>query len=674
MSISLATQETAAAAAPAPRDNQRRFAARWTLYLRAMFGLPARRRLAYAALQIGAVRWWEHELDRLSDAALHEHALQLRGRARGGHTLDQLLPEAFGAVCVALRRHTGLRPFDVQVAAGVVIHHGAVAEVATGEGKTLIATMPVYLNALTGRGVHVATVNDYLARRDAEWFGPVYRALAISVGVVNGEEHERALAYRQDITYAPAAEFGFDFLRDRLKLRGNQYPQADLLAPWRAGDQAAFVQGNPSAARVQREHHFALVDEADNIFVDDARTPLLITTGASNAPAKPEDVAVYAWADRMARQLTPGLHFYQNDEKQRLELTQQGQTVLRWSAPPAGPESPRLDKLFEHLERSLHAHHRFRRDQHYMVEEDKVIILDEGTGRQQPSRHWTEGLHQAVEAKEGVAITQGGGHSARVTFQAYFRLYEKLGGMTGTAAENTRELRRVYSLRVVKVPTNRPVVRQTWPPRIYATEPAMFDAIVQEVLRLRDQGRPLLIGTSSLERSERLSGRFTDAGIAHQVLNAKYHEMEAKIIAQAGQRGRVTIATNMAGRGTDIILGPGVAEAGGLHVILTQMHDSARGDRQFQGRAGRQGDPGSARFFLSFDDQILEAFPEEDCTRLRRWALRMPWESLQHYFHIFRKAQRLRRKKHYRQRVDLMIYEKRRDKLLKSLGADPYVD
>ncbi len=677
MSTSVTTNvafEGAAGPVKPERASEHRFAARWSLLLRALLGLPAQRRLARAALQIDTVRWWEKELDRLSDAALHDHAVNLRSRVRGGNTLSRLLPEAYGAVCVALRRHVGLRPFDVQIAAAVVIHEGAVVELATGEGKTLVATMPAYLNALTGRGVHVATVNDYLAGRDAEWFGPVYQALGVTVGVLRGEDHERAEAYQQDITYGTAAEFGFDFLRDRLKLRGKQNPHDDLLAPWRPGAESRFRGNRPTTGLVQRKHHFAIVDEADNIFVDDARMPLLVTTGASTAPAKPEDVVVYAWADQIARELTPGLHFHENREKQRLELTQEGQTKLRWSLPPAAPESPRFDKLYEHLERSLHAHYRFRRDQHYLVEEDKVIILDQGSGRRQPSRHWTEGLHQAVEAKEGVSITQGGGHSARITFQAYFRLYEKLGGMTGTALENWWELRRVYGLCVVPVPTNRPVIRRTWPPRIYANEPLMFEALVEEVTRLRELGRPILIGTSSLERSERLSERFTKAGIVHQVLNARYHEMEAKIVAQAGQRDRVTIATNMAGRGTDILLGPGVPEAGGLHVILTQMHDSGRSDRQFQGRAGRQGDPGSAQCFLSFDDEILQAYGDDAWEELKRWAQGVPWKSLQYYFHIFRRAQRLREAKYYRQRIDLKVYETRREKLLKSLGADPYVD
>jgi preprotein translocase subunit SecA len=423
---------------------------------------------------------------------------------------------------------------------------------------------------------------------------------------------------------------------------------------------------------VQRGHYFALVDEADNIFVDEARTPLVI--GAASAPAKPEEQAVYRWADRVARSLVPDEHFLLDERRQSLELTREGRRRVRWSQPPAAPGSPTMDKLREHVERALHAHYRFRRDQHYLVDGDQVVIVDEATGRAMPDRHWSEGLHQAAEAKEGVAITGGDGQLAQITFQSYFRLYKKLAGMTGTAYQNWMELRRVYKLWVVQVPTNRVVIRETWPDRVFPTEDAKFDAVVEDVQRLRAVRRPVLIGTRSVEKSEELSEKLTRVGIEHQVLNAKNHEHEAKIVAQAGQPGRVTIATNMAGRGTDIKLGPGVVAAGGLHVLGTERHEAVRIDRQLAGRAGRQGDPGSSQFFLSLEDELLEALGPRRQEALKRLGRRGGDRDWQKYRPLFRKAQRRVERRHYRQRVDLMCYERQRQEVLRDLAADPFVD
>jgi preprotein translocase subunit SecA len=665
-----ATMDLMPPAVTPERRSGYRFGPRWLLHLRALCGPPSRRRLARAALQIDLVRYWEGELSRESDDELRERGRRLRGRARGRGALDRLLSEAFGAMCVASQRRLGLRPFDVQIAAGVVLHHGAIAELATGEGKTLAASLPTFLNALPGKGAHVATVNDYLARRDAEWLGPVYQALGLSVGTLQSqmEDLDRAAAYRCDITYGTASDFGFDFLRDRLKVRGGRQEETDPLAPWKLrGTQTALPD-----ARVQRGHHFALVDEADNVFIDEARTPLVISTGGTQ-PADPEDLVVYEWADQLARRLIRGEHFLLDEKKQKLELTREGKRLARWSNPPSGPGTPRLDKLYEHLERSLHAHHRLDRDQHYLVEEGKIVLIDESTGRRTPDRHWSDGIHQAVETKEGVPINKGGQDAARITYQAYFRLYTRLAGMTGTAAENARELRRVYKLRVVRVPTNRPIIREQWPDRVHSSEQAKFEAVVEEVARLCAFGRPVLIGTGSVERSERLSEQLSGAGIEHQVLNARYHEQEAQIITRAGEGGRVTIATNMAGRGTDIKLGPGVAAAGGLHVIITEKHEAGRIDRQLAGRAGRQGDPGSCQLFLSLEDEILEALG------LRRWhnvaqSAATSSGELQRYAWVFQHAQQRLEKRHYWQRVDLMLYEQRRLEIFKDLGADPYVD
>jgi preprotein translocase subunit SecA len=638
--------------------------------VRALFGLPWQRRLAYAALQVDAVRHHEAELGKLDDAALRKVAAKLRGRARGGESLDKLLPEAFGAVCVAATRTIGLRPFDVQIAGAVVMHNGGLAELATGEGKTLTAALPAFLNALTGKGVHVTTVNDYLAKRDAETMGPVYEALGLSVGVLQMQmpEPARAAAYKCDLTYGMASEFGFDFLRDRMKLRGGQGGAPPFWAAWGAGD------GQPSALdpRIQRELNFALVDEADSVFIDEARTPLIIS--APTRPAEPEEQVVYLWADELGRRFRGNEDFTWDLQKQKVELTEGGKQKVRYSNPPSGQHSHAMDKLHEHVERAVHAHHRYALDQHYIVHDGKIVIVDEYTGRPMPDRHWREGLHQAVEAKEGVQITLAADHAAKVTFQAYFKLYKKLSGMTGTAIQNFWEIRRVYKLWVVAVPTNQPVVRQQFPDRVFPNEDTKFDAVVEEVQRLQVAGRPCLIGTRSVEKSERLAEKLKAVGIPHRVLNARQNAQEAEVVAQAGQRGRVTIATNMAGRGTDIKLGPGVVAAGGLHVIGTERHDAKRVDRQLLGRAGRQGDPGSGQFFVALDDELLEVLGPKTQTSLRERGAAGGDEDWDSYLPYFPKAQRKVEAKHYKQRLDLMYSEKQRMETLEDLGADPYVD
>ncbi len=652
------------------RNSRDRFGPRWLNHIRALFGLPSQRRLARAALKIDQIRYWESEFSRLSDAEVKLRGQQFRGRARGGESLDRLLPEVFGLICVAAVRTVRLRPFDVQLAGGVVLHEGGLAELATGEGKTLTATPPVALNALLGKGVHVTTVNDYLARRDGEWTSAIYNAIGLTVGVLQMQmsEQDRTAAYRHDITYGTASEFGFDFLRDRLKVSGDKGQAAPFWAPWTSNGQF----NKPLDPKVQRPHHMALVDEADNIFIDEARTPLIIAS--PTRPATPEESVVYIWADQLAASMERDKHFTLDEKKQKVELTEEGKGLVRYANAPVGPHSHAMDKLHEHVERAIQAHHRFRRDQHYMIEKEKVVIIDEFTGRRMPDRHWREGLHQAVEAKERVQITKASDHAAQITFQRYFKLYTKLAGMTGTAAQNYWELRRVYKLWVVCVPTNRPVIRKDMADRVFPTEDAKFDAVVADVQRLRDLGRPVLIGTRSVDKSEKLSQRLHQAGVDHQVLNAKQHDQEAKVVEHAGEVGKVMIATNMAGRGTDIKLGPGVAEAGGLHVLGTERHEARRIDRQLAGRAGRQGDPGSSQFLLSLEDELLEGLGPDKQEALKERGQRggnVNWDG---YQPLFLRAQRRVERRHYRQRVDLMLYEKQRQEILKDLGADPYVD
>ena len=414
------------------------------------------------------------------------------------------------------------------------------------------------------------------------------------------------------------------------------------------------------------------MDEADNIFIDEARTPLIISS--PTRIATPEEQVVYHWADKIAQGMVLNEHFTFDEKKQKIELTDLGRQVARYSNPPTGQHSHAMDKLHEHIERGLQAHRRYRRDQHYMVENGKVVIIDEFTGRRMPDRHWREGLHQAVEAKEGAPISLAADHAAQITFQSYFRLYKKLGGMTGTAWQNFLEVRRVYKIWVVPVPTNRPVIREQWPDLVCPTEEIKFHRVVEEISRLRQQGRAVLVGTRSVEKSERLSQLLLQVGIEHQVLNARQHGREAQIVALAGARGRVTIATNMAGRGTDIKPDEDVIRAGGLHVIGTERHEALRIDRQMAGRSGRQGDPGSCQFFVSLDDELLEGLGPNRQDRLEKRGKAGAAADWQVYQPVFQRAQRRLEKRHRRQRVDLMLYEKQRQEVLKDLGADPYVD
>jgi preprotein translocase subunit SecA len=648
-----------------------RLGGRISNYLRSWFGTPWDRRIARASLMIPAIRAREREYENLTDEELRKVAARLRGRARGGENLDRLLPEAFGLVTVAAMRVLKMRPFDVQLAAGAVMHYRALAELATGEGKTLTASLPAFLNALTGKGVHVATVNDYLAKRDSDWIGPVYRLLGMTVGCLQQQmpEPERKAQYQCDITYGTASEFGFDFLRDQIKLRGGEGGAPPFWAAW-SDDPTAAVVLDP---KIQRELNFAVVDEADSIFIDEARTPLII--GMPTREATPEESVVYLWANEVVKKYKLNEHFTHDVRKDKIELTEAGRQLARYSNPPSGEHSHAMDKLHEALEKAIQAHYRFMRDQHYMItDEKKIVIIDESTGRPQPDRHWRDGLHQAVEAKEGVPITFGSDHAAKITFQSYFRLYKKLAGMSGTLLQNFWELRRVYKLWVVPVPTNRPCIRVHLPDKIHPTLEAKFNAVTDEVKRLMLAGRPVLIGTRSVEMSERMSQKLSAEGIPHQVLNARQNEQEAQVIAQAGQRGKVTVATNMAGRGTDIRLGPGVAEAGGLAVIGTERHEARRIDRQLIGRAARQGDPGTGQFHLSLEDELLEALGHarrDKLVALGRRGGSLDWDR---FAPLFIKAQKKTERKHYRQRLDLMFHERQRKETLEDLGADPYVD
>ncbi len=626
-------------------------------------------RIAQWAKLLPAVATFEPEVQKLSDAELRKRSLSLRYRAKSREPLGQLLPEAFALVREAGMRTIKQRHFDVQILGGIAMHHRCVAEMQTGEGKTLTATLPLYLEALTGEGVHLATVNDYLAERDAKWMEPVYRALGMTVGVVLTpmDTAARRTAYACDITYGTAKEFGFDFLRDRLLLRRTAEGQSDLMA-----HMLGHHNDSSGDKPVQRPPHFALVDEADSVLIDEARTPLII----SALPTEDEkaEVELYQWAAAAVPQFEEEEHYTYDHEKKTAELTTSGRRLVRNLPRTPALQTVGMLRLYDFIERALRADKAFLLDRHYVVRDGEIVIVDEYTGRMAEGRKWRDGLHQAIEAKESVPVTIATGHAARVTIQDYFSRYPRLAGMTGTAISSARELHKIYRLRVAPIPTNRPPIRKRLPDRIFGTAEAKNAAIVEEVARIHAEGRPLLIGTRSIDKSEQLSKLLVAAGIPHQVLNARQIALEAEIIAHSGERGHVTVSTNMAGRGTDIRLGEGVTDLSGLHVILTEMHDSARIDRQLAGRCGRQGDPGTYCVYLALDDDILlGGLGPDKADRLEELGKTSPGP-FDHLAKIFRRSQRIIERRHFRDRRALMYHEKERKKIQKQMGQDPYLD
>jgi len=520
----------------------------------------------------------EPEIEKLSDDDLKAKTIEFKERLAQGQSLDSILFEAFAVVREVSKRVLGMRHFDVQLIGGMVIHEGKVAEMKTGEGKTLVATLPAYLNALTGKGVHIVTVNEYLAKRDAEWMGPIYKFLGINVDYLKSDmdKHRKKLAYRADVLYATNYELGFDYLRDNMA---------------RTPDDI-----------VQRGLHYAIVDEADSILIDEARTPLIIS-----GPAE-EDVRIYYKVAKLARRMIPGVDFEMDEKEKWITLTDRGIKKAEKFLHVDNLYSLENTALLHKVIQALRAEYLFKNEVDYIVKDGEVIIVDEFTGRLMYGRRYSDGLHQAIEAKEGVMVKGESVVYATISYQNFFRMYEKLAGMTGTAATSAEEFERIYGLKVVVIPTNKPVIRIDYPDVIYKTEKAKFDAVVKEIEEMYKIGRPVLVGTRSIEKSEYLSKLLKKKGIPHQVLNAKYHEKEAEIIAKAGHKGMVTIATNMAGRGVDIKLGPGVKELGGLHIIGTERHEARRIDDQLRGRSGRQGDPGSSRFYLSLEDELMRLF------------------------------------------------------------------
>jgi len=549
--------------------------------LKKIVGTKNDRTIKELSVVLNEINRLEPAVKALADDELRAKTGQFKEKLHNGASLDDILPEAFAVAREAARRTVGMRPFDVQIIGGIVLHQGKIAEMKTGEGKTLAATLPLYLNALTGKGCHLVTVNDYLARRDASWMGPIYNFLGLSVGViVHGmEDDERRQAYHADITYGTNNEFGFDYLRDNMKFSLEDY--------------------------VQRDFHYAIVDEVDSILIDEARTPLIISGPSEESTDK------YYRINQVIPRLRRDTDYTIEEKTRTVVLTEEGIARVEKYLKVQNLYEPRNIELLHHVNQALKAHTIFKRDVDYVVKDGQVIIVDEFTGRIMPGRRYSDGLHQALEAKEHVKIERENQTLASVTFQNYFRMYEKLAGMTGTADTEAEEFRKIYKLDVVVIPTNMPMIRTDYNDVIYKTEKEKFHAAIEEIKEMHAQGRPVLVGTISIVKSELLSAMLTRQGIKHHVLNAKHHEREAEIVAQAGQRGAVTISTNMAGRGTDIKLGEGVAELGGLHILGTERHESRRIDNQLRGRSGRQGDMGSSRFYLSLEDDLLRIFGAE---------------------------------------------------------------
>jgi preprotein translocase subunit SecA len=604
--------------------------------------------------------------------ALAEDELLTRGRkvrwdARAGIPLETLLPEAYALVRESARRTLGMQHFPVQIMGAIAMFEGHIAEMQTGEGKTLTATMTSFLRALPGQGCHVVTVNDYLAKRDAEQMGPVHERLGLTVGSIleNMEPDERRKNYAADITYGTSKEMGFDFLRDRLRKGATQEDSGQQVRRY-----IRTLQGGEEP--VQRSHYFALIDEADSILIDEARTPLIIGLTQPNDPAT---VNLFRWSNRATFQLEPRTDYMYEPERRSAWLTDTGCRKIVLMSKPSLLSSMDTERIYSQVEKALTAKHAFERDRDYVIVENKIVIVDEGTGRVMDGRKWQDGLHQAIEAKELVPITAATGEAARITVQSFFRQYTHLAGMTGTGVPAKAELKKTYRLKVTKIPTNRKCIRAGKPYRIFKTQEAKRDAIAAEIQELSRAGRSILVGTPSVDASEALGLLLKDKRVPHQILNARYHEQEAEIISGAGEPGKVTIATNMAGRGTDILLEDDVKRAGGLHVIATEMHSSKRIDRQLIGRSARQGDPGSYQFFLSLEDELLRCREPRELKRKQRMAMaNRDGELSRSWLRYFLRVQRFLEKTHRKQRKHLLKQERHRLEQYENMGLDPYLE
>ena len=633
----------------------------WLHWLKAV-GRPAAARLSRWRAEAEQVVAASETLRDLTDGELADRGRELRWRAKTGVPLAALLREAYALVREAARRQHGMQHYPVQIMGAIALFEGHIAEMQTGEGKTLTATMPAFLRALPGRGSHVITVNDYLAKRDEEHMGPIYGRLGLTVGSILTpmEPEERRAAYARDITYGTSKEMGFDFLRDRL--RAGAAAEGEKR-------RRIFSDAGEGEAPVQRGHYFALVDEADSVLIDEATTPLII---GLTLPHDAATVNLLRWSNRIIQRLEATADFVYEPDRRSAYLTDDGCRKVLLMAKPSLLNAIDSERIYSHVERALISRYGFQRDRDYVIVDDEIVIVDESTGRMMEGRKWQDGLHQAVEAKELVPITAATGQAARITVQSLFRRYAHLCGMTGTAIQARRELKKTYHLKVSVIPTHRPCIRRGSKPRVFADMQAKWVAVAEEIETVIRTGRSVIVGTPSVDASAALGGLLRQRHIGHQILNAKYHEQEAEIVSHAGEPGRVTIATNMAGRGTDILLEPHVRKNGGLHVVATEMHSSVRIDRQLVGRAARQGDPGSFRFYLSLDDELLRCRPLAYREKLKRRAGK--GELADSWVDLFQRTQRFLEKLNRKSRKELLRQEKQRLEMYDKMGLDPFLE
>ena len=598
---------------------------------------------------------------------LKKETLDLGFESRTHGNIEALLVRGFALIRAAAMRELQMVHYDVQLIGGVAMCRGNVAEMKTGEGKTLTATLPMFLRALGGEGALLATSNDYLAMRDAKGMKPVYNLLGLSIGVIQTDmsREQRRESYKCDITYGTMKEFGFDFLRDHSARREQQ--QRDFYY----GGSAGGVAQSPQAISVHRKPHFILIDEADSILIDDARTPLIISSAGDDS-SQQQETSLYQWSADSASRFEEDLHYWYDRERRKVDLTPEGTAFVREIVKPRDLAGVGLLQMYDFIERAIQVHRDYKTNREYVVRDGEIVIVDEATGRISEGRRWSRGIHQAIEAKEQVKVSVDTATNAKVTVQSFVSRFPHMAGMTGTAFTSVREFKKIYGMGVTVIPTNRKRQRIEMPVKYFATEAEKFEEIATDVKEIHQQGRPILIGTRSIAKSELVSQYLKEIEVVHEVLNARQVEREAEIVERAGQKGRVTVATNMAGRGTDIKIDDEIRELGGLHVIGTEMHESARIDQQLFGRCGRQGDPGSVQLYISAEDKLLEsAYGKQKADRIRRTAR---IRGRRHWIRLFEKAQRKVESQHYRSRKILMFNEKQLAKSQREMGLDPILD
>lgn len=603
----------------------------------------------------------------LNDSQLTDIALDLGFESRQSENINPLIERAFALVQVASQRQLQMQHYDVQLLGGYAMCQGHVAEMRTGEGKTLTATLPMFVHALAGRGTLLATSNDYLAKRDAETMQPIYRSLGMTVGVIQTEmsREQRRASYQCSITYGTMKEFGFDFLRDHSMER--EQKQREL---WHGGAQGGVAEA-AAAKPVHRKPHFILIDEADSILIDDARTPLIISAAEDGATHE-QQKSLYNWSAKAAQRFEEDRDYWYDREKRRVDLTPEGTALVRDTPKPQVLAGVGLLEMYDFMERAIQVSRDYKRDRDYVVRDGEIVIVDEATGRISEGRRWSRGIHQAIESGEGVEITMDTNTSAKITVQSFVSRFPNMAGMTGTAFSSKKEFKKIYHMGVTVIPTNRPPQRKDLPIKYYFSEEEKFNQVVQDVIEVHAIGRPILIGTRSIAKSNQVSALLRKANIEHEVLNARQVEREAEIVENAGQIGKITVATNMAGRGTDIKIDDTVKELGGMHVVGTEMHESSRIDQQLFGRCGRQGDPGSVQLYIAAEDKLLEsAFGKQTAERYRKTA---KTRTDSYWIQLFKRAQRKVENQHYRSRRILMYNEKQLAKSHREMGLDPILD